>query len=127
MYKILFIFLLIVLQSCKMIEYNCPKNIAEDILNSNLASIDSVFEANRSSTSFYTRKVIKTKPSYYFKGCKDFFNKEYYNSLEGQTGAPLPEYVFHYRCSTDDKIMKFKFIKRNNRWILTEIMPFSHY
>lgn len=109
------------LLSCDMIENECPKKLADNILNSKYSSIDSVFKANRPITNFYTDSVIKNQPSVYFKDCKEYFNKEYFLTTIGSSSLQTSDYIFSYKCKTEEKVVEFKFLKKNSIWSLREI------
>ncbi len=125
MNRILIIFLFFIIYSCKTSESSYPKKLATQVLNSNFKDINGVFEVNRPATSFYLDSIIKRKPSVYFKDCKDYFNKEYFLYIEGVSSSKVPEYIFHYKCETEEKVVKFKFIKSGSIWSLNEIIFFD--
>lgn len=124
MNKIQIIFLSFIFLSCGMND-NLPKKIAEDILSSNIKSMDSVFESNRPITSYYIDNVIKRKPSIFFRSSNNFFNKDYFLYLEGSCPTTTPEYVYHYKCETEEKIVQFKFAKVKGIWILKEMILYD--
>lgn len=124
MNKVQIVFLSFIFVSCGMND-NCPKKIAKDILSSNIKSMDSVFEANRPITSDYIDNVIKKKTSIFFKGSKDYFNKDYFLYFEGSTSSSTPEYIYNYKCSTEEKIVRFKFAKIKETWSLEEIILYD--
>ena len=45
--------------------------------------------------------------------------------MERPTSSRIPEYIFHYKCETEEKVVKFKFVKINGVWSLREIILYN--
>jgi hypothetical protein len=115
-----------ILFSCESNEKKNLKRLANNILTSKFKIIDSIFEENRPITSFYLDSIIKNKPSIYYQSSKDFFNKEYVLYLDGSNYSnKSQEYLFDYRCKTEDKFVKFTFTKTGKVWILKDMVLFD--
>ena len=98
------------------------KKISQDIVNSNLDEIDSIFNKYRPVTSFYLDSVIVNKPSVYFKNSDFFFKTKYYLYIEGGNySKDYLEYYIDYRNDKEGKMIQFTFTKKDE-WKLVNVV-----
>lgn len=105
---------------------SCKKNkqikvVAESIVNADVNEIDSIFEVNRPITSYFLDSVLINKPSEYFGNLRDYFNNDYYLSVDGGNYSNVYyEHYLDYRNNKEAKEIRFTFIKKEE-WSLRRI------